>query len=490
MINNKTVCLNILGEVFKWLLIGASFFYIAAYLYIALSRIHYPFELEWMEGGSVDHVKRILEGKHLYVVPSLDFVPYIYTPFYFYVSAIFAKLFGLGFFPLRLVSFLSSLGSFYLILKIVRKETGQWHYGLISSGLFAATFRISGAWFDIARVDSLFLFLSLCGFYFLRFKKTSLGFMMSAAFFFLSFMTKQTALMICLPLVVSVFMDTKKKGILLALSLSVSIAGSTLILNKLSQGWYSYYVFVLPKLHPWYPGPYWGFWKNDLGSIFLIASLMSLSFIFNLFNERNSRIMHYTAFLIGGVGSAWFSGLHPGVYDNVLMPAYLVISIVVGLTFSDLIKEGNKICQLLSVFLLVQFAVLYFPIGKQIPTTNDLRAGNEFIEKLKALPSTDIFIPHHPWYSVMSGKEGSSAQMMAIADILRATPHKERAMFLNEIRNEILGGRRQSFVLDGEFFPVEMGQMYSLHEEIFHNNPFFWPVTGASFRPRFIYRKK
>ena len=73
------------------LIVGASL-YPLAYLVIALTRLSYPFELEWMEGGSVVHVQRILDGQALYVTPSLTFVPFIYSPFYFYVSSLFAHV--------------------------------------------------------------------------------------------------------------------------------------------------------------------------------------------------------------------------------------------------------------------------------------------------------------------------------------------------------------------------------------------------------------
>ena len=50
--------------------------YVAVFLLVALGRIGYPFELEWMEGGAIAHVQRILAGQALYVPPSLDFVPF------------------------------------------------------------------------------------------------------------------------------------------------------------------------------------------------------------------------------------------------------------------------------------------------------------------------------------------------------------------------------------------------------------------------------
>ena len=151
------------------LLTVSSFLYISAYIIIALLRITYPFELEWLEGGSLDHVRRIFEGEKIYVTPSLDFVPYAYAPLFFYLSAGLAKITGLDFFPLRLISFLSSVGAIVTIFFLIRRETGDKFSGLLASGLFAATFEIGGSFFDIGRVDSLFVFLLLVGMYLSRF---------------------------------------------------------------------------------------------------------------------------------------------------------------------------------------------------------------------------------------------------------------------------------------------------------------------------------
>ncbi|HEX3955645.1 MAG TPA: hypothetical protein VHZ03_03325, partial [Trebonia sp.] len=48
---------------------------IAAYLYIALSRLTYPFALEWLEGNSLVEVHRILAGQALYPAPTAGYVP-------------------------------------------------------------------------------------------------------------------------------------------------------------------------------------------------------------------------------------------------------------------------------------------------------------------------------------------------------------------------------------------------------------------------------
>ncbi len=123
----------------------------AAYLGVAVLRLSYPFELEWLEGGCLDHVGRVLDGKKLYGPPSLEFVPFIYTPLYYYVAALVAGIVGFGFLPLRLVSFAASLGCLGCIYLVVRRETLDRFPAVLAACLFAATYRASGGWLDLAR---------------------------------------------------------------------------------------------------------------------------------------------------------------------------------------------------------------------------------------------------------------------------------------------------------------------------------------------------
>src|SRR6478735_8320342 len=100
-------------------LVAGAVWYLGAVLVVALARINYPYDLEWMEGGTLEHVARVLGGQPLYVAPSLEFTPYIYAPLYYYVTAPFAYLFGLRLLPLRLVSFAASLGVLALIAALI-----------------------------------------------------------------------------------------------------------------------------------------------------------------------------------------------------------------------------------------------------------------------------------------------------------------------------------------------------------------------------------
>jgi 4-amino-4-deoxy-L-arabinose transferase-like glycosyltransferase len=166
---------------------------ILTFVAVAILRLDHPFELEWVEGFFVEIVARIRDGKAIYVEPSLDFISCIYTPLYFYVSAAVSIALGSGFAPLRAVSLLATLGSCGVLYGMAWRETRSHWPGWLAAGTFAAAFAASGAWYDLARVDSLFLFLLLLGMATLRAARSGWGIAASALFVTLSFLTKQTA---------------------------------------------------------------------------------------------------------------------------------------------------------------------------------------------------------------------------------------------------------------------------------------------------------
>jgi len=102
------------------MLVGlAAVYYIALFLYIAISRIAFPFHLTGWR-AVLSQANRVLMGQALYVEPSAAYVPLIYQPLYFYVTAAFIKLFGVGMFAPRLLSLLSSCGCMLIIFLITK----------------------------------------------------------------------------------------------------------------------------------------------------------------------------------------------------------------------------------------------------------------------------------------------------------------------------------------------------------------------------------
>ncbi len=487
------------------LLFGASL-YLVMYLVLAILRIHYPYELEWMEGGSLDHVRRILMGEKLYVEPSLEFVPFIYGPLYFYVSAAVSVALGVGFIPLRLVSLVASIGCFGMIFLIVKRETRDSFAGLIASGLFAATFQIGGAWFDLARVDSLFLFLLLAGVYVLRFYSSWRSGVVAGLLFSLSFLTKQTALLIALPLMLWSMLPRKGlkvrgRSFSFIGTIVATVGISTLILNRMHDGWYSYYVFELPRHHRIVRKFLVGFWLGDLLLKLPVAGPMAGLYLLTCFRHlTRQKSFFYLMLALGMLGGAWVSRLHSGGAGNVLIPAYACVSILFGLAIheaSRLLLSRSEyrlrlVWVLVGVLTLTQLAVLRYNPAGQIPTKADAQAGKQFVTMISRIAG-DVFIPEHGYLARLAGKN-SYAHRMAVTDVLRGDHSGAGVRLIDELHAALREKRYSAIILDSYWRPYmgpERCEEYYKEEQLnFPNDKVFRLVTGARIRPTIIYLPK
>lgn len=475
------------------LLSGAAMF-LLIYPIMAAFRIPYPFELEWMEGAMLDHVARVLDGKPLYVPPSIDFIPFIYTPLYYYVSACIASITGISFIPLRLVSFVSSILSFAAIFLIVSKETKNSIAAFLSTCLFAATFNISGAWFDIARVDSLFLAFFLWGIYFLRFRHNLISFSAAGVLLFLSYMTKQTALGMAIPLLLVIPFTNRKLSLSFILTYVSLLAASYLYLNHSSEGWFSFYAFELPRHHSWLKEMWVGFWTEYI--LYLApAFVLSVGYIMTHFSERKN--IFWIAVFIGVLGSAYTSRLHSGGYANALIPAYAVIAILFGLGYDLIVTSLGKARLLnsryalssLYILLIFQFFMIRYNPLKQIPSQNSITAGNQLVSLISGYKG-DVYVPHHGYLGILAGKR-SFANSMAAADILRSNA-REKQILVEEITNAITNRSFGAIILDKNavWFNDVITKYYVDAGAVFDTPNVFIPVTGYPNTPDRIYIPK
>lgn len=448
---------------------------IAAYLWVALHRIGYPFELDWMEGGSVELAARVATGHSLYSAPSLSFVGWTYTPLYYWVAAAVAKLTGIGFLPLRLVSLLASLVSMTTLGWIVTRETGDRIAGLAAAGLFAATFQISGAWFDIGRVDSLFLALTLLALAWGRSARGVRGGGALGVLAFLAFFTKQTALLALLPVLLYLVVTRRRVGIPALIVLLALVAISTVVLNASTDGWYGYYVFNELAGQPVAHQLWVGFWVDDvLHQLWPLVTLIlgggvALAWRAKALPAIGSPSAYYASAAAGLIGSAWVSRLHSGGYVNVLIPAYAAIALLAGLTYGGLVNGRYRpiASPLLGATLLLQLGLLVYPLDAQIPTAADRAAGTQLIARLRALHGP-VIVLRHPWYATLAGK-GSFAQEEAIGDVLRSRAARGKRAMLASLHGALDAQGVQAVVLDGpwdaHFFGSELTRDFRLQPQ-------------------------
>src|SRR5689334_13062691 len=142
-----------IARAFPAVLAGVSCLYLVAVLFVALARIRYPYELEWLEGAVLQSASHLLRGLPMYPPPSLSYTPLNYPPLYFLVSAAAMRVLGEGFTAMRAVSLASALALFAMAFVFARRVTGRAWAGWLAVGLFAACYHAGGAWLDVGRLD-------------------------------------------------------------------------------------------------------------------------------------------------------------------------------------------------------------------------------------------------------------------------------------------------------------------------------------------------
>ncbi len=404
---------------FKVFLVVISAISVLLTLVVIGFRFWFPYELEHMEGVTVEHVLRLENGSKVFVPPSIEFIPMIYTPLYYYVGWFFTKFFGIGYQPLRLVSIVSHILSLIFIFKITKQLTNERFFALISIGLFSLSFAVVGRWFDLARVDSLanmFLFASV--FFLLSNYKSK--YLLFAIFSFLSFYTKQSNLMVTLFLLVPIFIENKKDFWITALVLFLAIGISTLVEGILSDGWYIFWNFYLPAQHHWLLERFFTFWTSDILPYFSIAlSFITLWFIDKLKLSWNFSERIIFCFFIGAMINSYLLRLHYGGFLNVIIPFVGSIAILFPYTVFQFLKETRTTSiskQLILVLLVFQFLVLVYNPLQYIPTQKSVVGWNNFIENVKGIKG-DVFLPVSSFIPRLAGKK-SYAHYVLINDLL------------------------------------------------------------------------
>ncbi len=472
--------------------------HVGLYVYVALETVAYPYQLEWMEGGTVDVIHRILSGKDLYTEPSLEYVPYIYTPLYYFVSSLVTSLLGEGLTAPRVVSLAATVGNAGLIYGLVRREGGSRVLSVVAIGFFAGCFALSGRWYHIARVDSLYLFFVLLGAFTLR---SSRGLSAAGAgiVWGMAFLTKQSALMVAAPVVAVMFFIDRKRALIFATLLAAVAGGSSLWLHAASDGWFSYFVFELPGTHRVVYSQAVEFWTLDLLGAAWIALFVSLLGLVLLVRKDRRVGLFYVALAVGMIGSSYASRLHSGGYLNVVMPAYAMLSILMPLGISlarekcaswgfsrereSLVQVGFMLavsCQLVMIFVDPRYS---------IPEQRDYQAGKRFLEFVAEIEG-DVLLFDHRFIQTRAGKR-SYGLGGAGRDVLRSRG-EVRDAFYEELQRSIRSRRFHAVILnhrDEPHLQPALSMTYDYLGEIF-NDDSYYPVTGSWTRPNYVFSRK
>jgi hypothetical protein len=455
---------------------------IGAYLFVALRRLSYPFPVEWLESNSLVEVHRILSGQPLYPAPTAGYVPDGYPPLYFAVSAAAASVLGVSYLPLRLVSLLASLACFALLGRLVQRETGSAAAGVGAAGVFAATYFVTDTWFDVGRIDSLFLALSIGGLYAARWMRGPRGAIAVGVLLGAAVLTKQTALAEGVAVLGALMAGPRRRLAGTAALTEIAVVGiGTLVLALTSGGWYVYYVFEQMGENALNYGAVGWFWTALLSATGIAAGAA-------LIGARRVPLV-----LLAGCAALAVEGyaalVHSGGGINDVLPAYLAVAVLAGLAM------GNRgpawwTAPACGALVLAQLALLLsgFHPARAIPTDADRAVGDRLLAGMKAFGGT-IAVPADPGLSVVAGLP-PAAHEDAAADVLRASDRTAIASFSSTVAEAVAGRRFSAIITDGPGpppgYPASLTRYYRpCPQPLLAGVPatLFRPVAGVAIRP-------
>lgn len=467
----------------------------ALYPIVAGSRIGHPFELEWMEGGTMAMAVRAAAGEPVYVAPSVDYIPFNYTPLYLYAAAPLIHAFGAGLGTLRALSFAASLATMLLLIGVVLRLTSNWRSALLSGCLFAASHALTGTWYDLARPDSLHMLLLGAGLSWLLLDRSAWRAGIAAGLLIgLAHFAKQSAILSVIPFVVVACLQRRAVGWVTAGTLAATVVIGSWSLETSTHGWFSYYTMKVAAGHP-VEVTRIVYFAMRIAAPLAVAVTIGLGwFAFAGSTVRASRTD--VALLAGGpVLASTYMCLYPYSGPNVAIPGVFAIALLFGLGWDaigrrieGIARDPSRVMEaLLLVACMLQFAGLAPDPRKSIPTRADRRAGEQLVERIRRENGT-VLAPAALEIARLAGKP-TTYHRMALADMeLSGRPEWPRVA--SAVREGLVAKRWSVVILDrSERSLLDSIHGYGPEETLFpYESDLLWTRTGPPTRPEFLRR--
>jgi hypothetical protein len=398
-------------------------------------RVGFPLDLEWMEGGMLVHAQRIAAGQGIYVKPSLEFVPYLYTPLFPGLLALLSFVFPLGYWLGRVVSLLAFFSALALLAALVVGEACHlpWRrrgpaalIGLVGAAAVMEAFVFTGCFFDLVRADSLVLALEALALWLVLRGDTWKSAALAGLVIALAFFSKQTASIIGVGLGLGLLVVNWRRGLIFGGVAAAVLAGGIGLLVRSSGGWFWTYIFKMHQSHAsrWAAG-----FKVALPDILkhawpvfaaLTVAAAALAFARKL--RRSDIILAVIA--VAGVADAvvgfatqWaFSNAYiPGIFFPVLAAAVLSGRLLLHAWQSRRWLAAVPTCVVLLGLAWQNQHVAHPSLAALVPQASDRGAVKPFLDRLRSVPG-DLFIPFHTYYGTLVGKR-TFVHRMGVRDV-------------------------------------------------------------------------
>ena len=469
-------------------------------LYVAVRRILYPYDLDFIEDNMLMQAIRVSLGKPVYLPPNADFVPQVYMPLYTLLNGWIFRFVTPSYFPMRLLSYLATILTAIMIFLISRKISNNISISFCGAVLFLAGYHTTGGWDDLARVDALYMMLTVAGVALVAYgKENRFQLALAGSVFALGFLTKQNGLFFAIVVIIYLAFTTRWNVLDFAVPFVAVSALTILDWNQISKGWFSIYVFKIAYLSPIDAQRIVMTLKDDLfGSMIGLTGIFLVVAISLLWHKGGKKTLMEpwnwfigTALLMSIAGRASVGGNR-----NNLMPAYTFLCLAPALAVRE-IRQWRDHWQIrarygLFLLIILQFMLTSFvpkyPFGF-IPTSAMKQEGDQLIQHIASLPGP-VLVLMHPYYAFLAGKAPAvDIQMLWHARLRGEEPLPDD--FVSRIRNHYYS----AIISDESTFETQPDVLklittYYVRSETLNSTESPPTINGVVVRPKVIYRPR
>lgn len=467
------------------------------FLVVAGIRARYPFELEWIEGAYVDQARRAPAGLPLYPSPTISYIPLNKTPVFFVLSGVLMPFTGVGFLGPRFVSIVATVGCLILLARIVVFDSGLLAAGIIAAGFHAAAFEFTGAWMDLAKTDSLMMFLVLAAFFVSRRYSSRPGMVVAGICWVAAYYTKQTALPIILVTAPASLLASR--GRTWSLWSVVCVLGPLifLALDSVNEGWFSLYTFNSLTYHE-RVRELLLFWKAVVARLWpaLLLGLLYPALVFRVDGiaglVESDSVWQNVGFCAALLAASWSVYVKVWTYENGLIPACIDLAMLAGLGYARGVKFLLRSPRWLVhagmlALVLCQFVLLAYNPLEQVPGSTERDAWSQSVDRIRGLEG-EALVFHHGFVNHLAG-EATYLHSSPFGDVVgwgqeaESSDHEWRQEETKRVLAESVAQQSFGWIVSGG-----SEDRWSPYYLLTNQDPFVAPLlTGAPATPEFFF---
>ncbi len=361
-----------------------------------------PYPVECVEAGMVQMVDRVLQGKPLYVQPSVDYAPFPYAPGTFHVAA---ALVSAGLDPLSALRGLNAVGMLLACLAtflLARAWQASWPLALIAGMWPILTDEITGYFLGVGHSDGPYLAFLLLGFWALYRSQSWRGAVLAGVFFGLAMPFKQSALMYGAVLGAGWLFVNWRRALVFGAA-TLTCAAPTL-LPPLLRGdvWAQFWLFRFPSDFPFHPVAIANLGRGLIGREAVAVAAMLVGVALVLGNGQNDRARRMLALVV----ASWLPSqlLVMGVaYANSFYPAVAIAGAGMAMGLTELTQRAKLdgarsrlVAGAVPLIAVLQVLALIHDSGKFAGAPEQVAAWKTYVNWLRSAPG-EVIVTDDRW---------------------------------------------------------------------------------------------